>query len=238
MELMRRRSQLYFFEGEKLVRDVLQRRQSVQKLLVLDECRSDFAQSIDQAEEFWVVNAAVMAKVSGLRSPPVCLAVLEGLERTIDFDRHRIVLVLDAIQDPANLGSAFRCAAAFGIDAVAVSGSGVAPSNPKFVRTAQTALLDVPFQRFDHLMDLITAARRREWHVFLTSSQPLKNTVTVDEVTPPCLLVLGNEGRGLDRKLLSQFPAIRLAQSERLDSLNVGVSACILMYELHRRRQS
>jgi tRNA G18 (ribose-2'-O)-methylase SpoU len=50
----------------------------------------------------------------------------------------------------------------------------------------------------------------------------------------PCLLLLGGEGQGLEPRLLERFPRIRLDQEERIDSLNVGVSACILMHELRR----
>jgi tRNA G18 (ribose-2'-O)-methylase SpoU len=50
----------------------------------------------------------------------------------------------------------------------------------------------------------------------------------------PCLLLFGNEGRGLAPRLLERFPLVRLEQKERIDSLNVGVSACILMRELQR----
>ena len=50
----------------------------------------------------------------------------------------------------------------------------------------------------------------------------------------PCLLLFGSEGRGLAPELLERFPLIRLEQEERIDSLNVAVSACILMHELRR----
>jgi tRNA G18 (ribose-2'-O)-methylase SpoU len=51
----------------------------------------------------------------------------------------------------------------------------------------------------------------------------------------PCLVLFGNEGQGLAPALLERFPLVRLEQEERIDSLNVAVSACILMHELRRR---
>jgi tRNA G18 (ribose-2'-O)-methylase SpoU len=52
----------------------------------------------------------------------------------------------------------------------------------------------------------------------------------------PCLLLFGNEGRGLEPRLLERFPRVRLEQEPRIDSLNVSVSACIMMHELRRLR--
>ena len=152
----------------------------------------------------------------------------------IDFKRQKIVFGFDTVQDPANLGTVFRCAAAFGVSALALSGACVRANNPKVVRVAQTALLDIPFQVFPSLAGLIAKAQAQGTHIYVTGSHAAEKQLAVENMEFPCLVLFGNEGQGLERGLLQRFPLIRLDQNERIDSLNVAVSACILMHEVKR----
>ena len=68
----------------------------------------------------------------------------------------------------------------------------------------------------------------------MTGSHPGKASLPLAALEFPCLVLFGNEGRGLEPRLLERFPLVRLEQEERIDSLNVAVSACILMHELRR----
>ena len=80
-----------------------------------------------------------------------------------------------------------------------------------------------------------SARLRRESLGFIFQSYNLLAVHTVFEnVEFPCLVLFGNEGQGLGPQILERFPLIRLDQKERIDSLNVAVSACILMHEVKR----
>jgi tRNA G18 (ribose-2'-O)-methylase SpoU len=68
----------------------------------------------------------------------------------------------------------------------------------------------------------------------VTGSHAAEKTLAVEKMEFPCLVLFGNEGRGLAARLLQQFPLLRLDQATRIDSLNVAVSACILMHEIKR----
>jgi TrmH family RNA methyltransferase len=175
-----------------------------------------------------------MAKVSGMKSPPGLVAVMALPETRIDFRRSRVVFGLVGVQDPGNLGTVFRCASAFNLPALALAGAGARPNHPKVVRAAQTALLDVPFQVFRGPDELIAAAQAAAARVYVTGSRPGGRQLDPARMEFPCLLLFGGEGPGLDPRLLESFPCLRLDQEPRIDSLNVGISACILMHELRR----
>ena len=110
------------------------------------------------------------------------------------------------------------------------------PNHPKVIRSAQTAILDVPFQIFPGADELIDKALAQNARVYVTGSHQAAAALPLAQMEFPCLLLFGNEGRGLEPRLLERFPLIRLEQKERIDSLNVAVSACILMHELQRLR--
>jgi RNA methyltransferase, TrmH family len=233
-ELLAARDELFFFAGEKLVRDILARRLAVDKLLVRADAEKDLPEIAAAAGEFWLVTPQVMEKVSGMKSPPSLLAVIGLPAAQIDF-RHRPVTVgLVDVQDPGNIGTVFRCASAFGVSALALAGNCARPNHPKVVRSAQTALLDVSFQEFPGADELVARALAQDARVYVTGSHPGKASLPLAALERPCLVLFGNEGRGLPPELLERFPLVRLEQEDRIDSLNVAVSACILMHELRR----
>jgi TrmH family RNA methyltransferase len=180
------------------------------------------------------VSPQGLETVPGLKTPPPLVAVLDLPAREIDFRCQSVTMGLVDVQDPGNLGTVFRCASAFGISALALAGSCARPNHPKVVRSAQTALLDVPFQVFPGADELVAKALAAGAHVYVTGSRPGKASLALDAMEFPCLLLFGNEGQGLAPGLLERFPLVRLEQEERIDSLNVAVSACILMHELRR----
>lgn len=234
-ELLAARDELFFFAGEKLVRDILARRLTVDKLLVRADAEKDLPGITAAVGECWRVTPPVMEKVSGMKSPPPLVAVMGLPAAEIDFRLRPVTVGLVDVQDPGNIGTAFRCASAFGFSALALAGSCARPNHPKVVRSAQTALLDVSFQEFPGADELVAKALAQGVAVVVTGSHPGKSSVPLAELERPCLVLFGNEGRGLAPALLARFPLVRLEQEEGIDSLNVAVSACILMHELRRR---
>jgi TrmH family RNA methyltransferase len=233
-QLLAEREERFFFAGDKLVRDCLARPLRVETLLVRSDVEATLPAPRAEVREEWRVSPAVMAKAAGMQSPPALLAVLDIPEARIDFSRCRLTVALVGVQDPGNLGTAFRCASAFAVPALALAGDGARPNHAKVVRAAQTALLDVPFQVFGDPDRLVGAALEAGAHVYATGSRPGGEAQALEKLEFPCLLLLGGEGQGLDPRLLERFPRVRLDQEGRIDSLNVGVSACILMHELRR----
>ena len=221
---------LLVFEGEKLVMDLVARKVGI-RILVVNQKMKDRIREQD-AEEVWQAGRPVLEKLSRLRSAPDFIAVVRAPRNRIPLDSARSILVLDRIQDPANAGAALRCAAAFGIDAVAFTGDGVRPENPKLIRAAQTAILDVPFRTYPSLEDLLNRSGARRFNVYMTAASGEGESLSPIEIKPPCMVVVGHEGKGLEDRWLSEYPVIRIPQTQRVESLNAGVSACILMYEI------
>ncbi len=233
-DLLKNRGDYFIFEGEKLVRDILERNIEISKLIV--DARKEGCLDITArpVQETWYVHETVLEKISFLKEKPDFIAALKIKKRKINFKRARVVIALDNVQDPGNAGTVFRCAAAFGIDAVALTGAGVDPANSRFLRAAQTAFFEVEFQEFADIETLIKRGGVQDYNIYITSGRGSGNIVGIDEVRFPCLIMFGNEGRGLDNDLFTRFPLLHIPQGKGVESLNVGVSACIIMYELSK----
>jgi len=238
-EFIKERDESHCLEGEKLVREVLARRVRLEKLIVRADWQANLRLGEVNAGEIWVVNAAVLAKLSRLKEPAPLIAVLgtDAAGGRLDWRREKIVIALDAVQDPANAGAIFRCASAFGVNAVALCGNSVATTNPKFLRAAQTAFLDVRWQEFADAAKFLRQAEKHGFHVYLTSSHPGGARATFAEVRFPCAILFGNEGGGLAGELFVRYPALAIPHQQRIESLNVAASACIIMYEISRQLQ-
>jgi len=254
-DLIKKRDQYFFFEGEKLVKDILDRGIEISILIVNEKkgsatpaysrsagcrffgdiiskvCRENKV-SQDIIKETWFVSESVLEKISSLKEKPDFIAVLEWEEKPVDFRHSSVVIGLDSIQDPANVGTVFRCAAAFGIDAVALTGISVNLNNSKFLRAAQDSFFKVNHQRFHDVETLIREAEAANFNIYLTSSHDSTYVIAPHHIESPCLILFGNEGQGLDKALFERYPSVRVPQKDKVESLNVGVSACIIMYEV------
>ena len=143
-------------------------------------------------------------------------------------------LVLDGVQDPGNLGTLTRTAAAFGCDVVACLPGTVDPWNPKSVRGSAGALFRVPVVQ-------PTAEALWEWlgtHGFQVLGADASGRA-VTEVAPSrrTALVMGNEGAGLSAAARARCAGlVAVPMREGTESLNVAVAGSILLYALTRER--
>ncbi|MCK5055521.1 MAG: RNA methyltransferase [Candidatus Aminicenantes bacterium] len=233
-ELLKEKDNYFIFEGEKLVRDILQRDMKISKLIINNREEGKLNISGKSIHEIWYVHEQVLRKISSLKESADFLAVLKIKKRKINLNKARIVIGIHDVQDPGNVGTIFRCAAAFGIDSIALTGASVNPNNSRFLRAAQTSFLEVDFQEFEDVETLIKKAKAKNYHIYLTSAgfPGEENPVPMDEVHFPCVIIFGNEGQGLKEALFTRFPMLRIPQNKDVESLNVGVSACIIMYAI------
>jgi TrmH family RNA methyltransferase len=228
------RDKYAIFEGEKLVRDIIKMGFRISILITTSGGSvPDYNQS--QIDDVWQVNRSVMKKISAFREGPEIAAAVKPMERKINLTKAGLVLALDGIQDPANAGTIFRCAAAFGVSGIFLTNNCVNPTNSKFLRTAQTAALSVPSQQMDSLTDILSLCDSHRLRIYLTGADPIRNHVKPEAVDLPACVVFGNEGRGLAGELFRRYPAIHVAQSKQIESLNVGISACIILHAIFNR---
>ena len=230
--LLKEKEKLFFFEGEKLVKDILNRDIKISTLIINEKKEKNINIKGKNIGDLWIVKESVLERISSFKEKSDFIAVLEPKEKEINFSKTKVIIALDNVQDPANAGTVFRCAAAFGIDTIVFAGSGVKPNNSKFLRSAQLSFFDLGFQYFNNIETLIKKSRDKTFNIYLTSSQQFEKTVDVSQIKFPCLIIFGNEGKGLKSGLFERFPSIRISQTNKVESLNVGISACVIMYEL------
>ena len=188
----------------------------------------------------WVpVSPEVIAKCSGTETPQPIFAV--ALKRppkrdALFADSRALVAVLDGVQDPGNVGTIVRSAAACGASAV-VLGKGTADLyNPKTIRATMGALFHVPVLEAD-LSELLPEARRHGASIAGTSLQSSRSCYDYDFRGRGVWLVFGNEGSGMSARVSELVDDnLIIPMSGRAESLNVAMAATVLLFEAQRQR--
>ncbi|SMC40308.1 RNA methyltransferase [Rhizobium sp. RU36D] len=179
------------------------------------------AEVIDQIAGFHL-HRGVLAL--GRRAPQPALGdLLTGLGSPT------LVLVGCGISNHDNIGSMFRNAAAFSVDAVLLDETCCDPLYRKAIRVSVGSVLSVPYHRGGStqvLLSQLAEAGFAIWALSPAGDTELRDLPRSDRMA----LVMGTEGEGLPAEVLRAYKSVRIAQSRGLDSLNVGTAAGIALY--------
>ena len=146
-----------------------------------------------------------------------------------------LVLVLDALQDPGNLGTILRSAEAFGADGVVSLPGTVSAWNPKAVRASAGSVFRVPLLAAS-IEECFTCLREASVKVFATAVHGAQSAHIVDLAGPVALLI-GNEGNGVSDPVADEAAAaITIPCPGPVESLNAAVAASVLLYETSKQR--
>ena len=242
-ELVRRRG-IFVAEGRLVVRRLMTDSALVTRSVMLtDTAREAMTDLLDLRPEVpaFVVPQAVMDSVAGFHIHRGCLAIGEYPQPRPWQDivaNARMLLVLERIANPDNVGGIFRSAAAFGADAVLLDPATTDPLYRKAIRTSMGAALVVPFARIEKWPAALVELRALGFAVVATTPEPSKpalSAIASGLANRRVALVLGHEGDGLSDQALAscEFHA-RIPVTSNVDSLNVATAAAIALYECGR----
>lgn len=144
-----------------------------------------------------------------------------------------LLLVADRIQDPGNIGTMIRTAVAVGATAVAVTDGTVDPFLPKVLRATMGAAFRIPILSIEGAA-LRQALGARPVSILVADARAAV-VYTDAPVTPPVVIVVGNEATGPDPEWSGMGTRVRIPLNGPVESLNVAVAAALLLYEVARR---
>lgn len=242
----REREGKFLLEGIHLVKEALDAHWPIE-VIAFDEGSSvldvfeEYLNGEQQDGPVWIpVSPEVIMKCSETGTPQPIFAV--ALKRppsaeTLFGHDNGLVAVLDGVQDPGNVGTIIRCAAASGATAVILGKGTVDLYNPKTIRSTMGALFHVPVREAD-LKVLLPEATAQGVAIVGTSLQAAQSCYDYDFRGRNVWLVFGNEGNGLSEDVSSLVDAnVIIPMTGRAESLNVAMAATVLLFEAQRQRQ-
>lgn len=230
---------IFTLEGRLSVEALLASTYAARSLLVAEEHVERIAALLRTDVPVFTLPAAAMTKVTGVHFHRGVLAVAERPELPTVAEvtaAATTVLVLEAVNDHENIGSLFRNAAAFGVDAVVLDPSTADPLYRRSTRVSLGHVLRVPFARADDGPGALRDLRASGFTtVALTpdaGAAPLGDLVA--EGPERVALVLGAEGPGLSAEALAAVDRrVRIPMAAGVDSVNVATAAAIALSALH-----
>ena len=149
-----------------------------------------------------------------------------------------IIIVLDNVRSALNVGSVFRTADAFLVEAIYLCGITAVPPNKEIVKTALGATETVQWKYFEHTIDAIYQLKKMKYKV--VSIEQVKGAFSLEkyhpEKTEKTALVFGHEVNGVNQEIVSESHAcIEIPQIGSKHSLNIAVSAGIVIWEMFKK---
>lgn len=223
---------LFLVEGYHLVEEALKHR-LLDSVLSTDK---EVLECFDVTNKY-LVSDAVIKKLSTTKTPQNIIGVVKNnINSSFDTLLAKSdlkVIILDNVNDPGNLGTIIRTSAALGYDAVIASIETVDFYNEKVLRATQGAIFKIPLVKGD-LVQLINSLKSHEVYIYGTS---LKSSKSITDVAKQHKygIIVGNEAQGVRAEILAICDQnIILPMEKDVESLNVGVAAAILMWELKK----
>jgi TrmH family RNA methyltransferase len=237
----REKSKLFLIEGPKLVMEAIDRKVDIVDIVVSENFVKQGMPNFDQQKVKYlhVMPDKLFAELSTTTTPTGMAAIARMKESTLEdclSKPNPVLMICDSIQDPGNLGTMMRSALAFGAAGMILTKGCVDCFNPKVVRGAMGASFALPIVRDTEVATVFEELAAKGIQTVLLDPKAEK-TVYELNMMQPLAFVFGNEGHGFAKgtaELVKE--TVKIPMQNETESLNVSISAAILMFEWARQR--
>jgi RNA methyltransferase, TrmH family len=222
--------------------------------LIEAACQADYKLDLIFYTERWQQNHQPLCRIIAereVRAEFVSPEVLKAIATTVNPDGvvaiaprpnaepvptlKGVGIALERLQDPGNLGTIIRTAAAAGVDGLWLSPESVDFYSPKVLRASVGEWFGLPVVTNQDLPQLVEQQQQLGVQIIATTSKAAKTYWDAD-FTRPSLILLGNEGAGLSSELIDLADVqIKIPLSNQVESLNVAIASALLLYEAQRQ---
>ena len=222
----RKQEQLFFVEGVKGVQELLD---SNFELVELFTTNTELF-SVDKSKVY-AITESELQKISALTTPNTCLALFK-IPAAVSFEEKGLLVALDDVRDPGNLGTIIRLCDWFGIKTLFCSEESVDVYNPKVVQATMGSISRVNVV-YGNLEKFLSETKLPVFGTFMDGKNIYKETLPNEGI-----IVMGNEANGISKvieNLVSERIAIpRFGDLQATESLNVATATAIILSEFKR----
>lgn len=220
----------FLVEGIKMVQEAISENAKISKIVICEDCINDG--SIKQELLYEIakydciyVSEKVFKTLTEVTNPQGILAVIEkeNGEDKILYNED-IIVVLDGIQDPGNLGTILRTIDSINLKQVILSEKTADPYNPKVVRSTMGAIYRVNMIRSKNIIETLKNMKKHKYDIVATSLQTNKSIYDIDYKKK--VIIIGNEANGVSKEVLDlanekvKIPMLRKNRKPKCSSSN------------------
>lgn len=231
---------VYIVEGIKMLREAIESKTAIKQIIICDDCEKSDSIPKDLMYEMAkydcvYVTSKIFKYISEVQSPQGVLTIVEkNNSKPINY-KEDIIIALDGLQDPGNLGTILRTLDSANLSQVIVSKTTVDAYNPKVVRSTMGAIFRINVIEVDNLKETLLEMKTHNYKVMCTDLKAKENIYSIDYNKK--ILVIGNEANGVSKEILNiADEKIIIPMLGKTESLNASVATSIIVYEYVRRK--
>lgn len=231
----------YIVEGVKLIEEAVKEKTKIKKIIICEdttrtyEIPTNVMLEIARYECIYVTDK-IFSSITQVTNPQGIMAIIEKdtESQEIDFSQN-IIVVLDDVQDPGNLGTILRTVDSIGLNQIVVSKETADAFNSKVVRSTMGAIFRVKIIETENLVQTIKEIRKHHFKLMVTSLQTDNSIYDIDFNKK--IIVIGNESNGVSQEIQDMADEkAKIPMLGKTESLNASVAAGIVMYEYVRQK--
>lgn len=231
----------YVIEGIKLIEEAIQEKAPIKQIILCDDCEKNEAIPKDlmyeiAKQECIYVSEKVFKYLSEVQTPQGILAIIEkrGKDLEIDYTQD-IIVALDDVQDPGNLGTILRTVDSLGLTQILVSKGTADSYNPKVVRSTMGAIFRIKIIECEDLKQTLKEIKKHKFKIVASSLQTENRIYDIHYNKK--IIVIGNEANGVKEEIQNLADEkIKIPMIGKTESLNASVATGIILYEYVRQK--
>lgn len=231
----------YVIEGIKLIQEAIRENVKINQIIICDDCEK--TESIPKDLKYEIakynciyVTRKILKYISEVQEPQGILAVIQknNLNREIDYNQD-IIVALDDVQDPGNLGTILRTVDSIGVTQILVSKGTADCFNPKVVRSTMGAIFRIKIIECEDLEKSLKEIKKHKYKIVVTSLQTNNSIYEINYNKK--IIVIGNEANGVEERIQKiADEKIKIPMIGKTESLNASVATGIVLYEYVRQK--
>lgn len=232
---------VYVIEGIKVIEEAINENVEIEKIVICEDCTEDsiIPQKLMYAIAKYnciYVSKKVFEVLTDVVAPQGILAIVRRPEKNEKIDYNaELILALDGIQDPGNLGTILRTADSVNLNQIIVTKNTADCYNPKVVRSTMGAILRIKIIETESLVNTLKEAKKNKFKIVATSLDTQNNIYDIDYNKK--VIVIGNEANGVTKEVQSMADnKVKIPMLGKTESLNASVATGIMLYEYVRQK--
>ena len=227
----REKSGEFIIEGRRSVLDAIENGAEISYVI----CREDTEATFPEGIKVFATDKKTFAEITDTESPQDMLAVTKAKCATLSDVMKKapsLIVYLDRVQDPGNLGTIIRTADARGDAAVILSEGCVDLFNSKVIRSTMSSVFNISIVKDAVTEEVFPLFKENGYKTFCGALSEKSVDLYSADLSGKCVIVIGNEGNGACDYILNNADTLCIIpMNGRAESLNAGISAGIMMYE-------
>lgn len=233
---------VYIIEGIKLIKEAIAENAKIKRIVMCENYTDENNLDKDTLYEIAKYNLIYVTEkvfdvITDVKTPQGIIAVIEKSSRgnsRIDYNQD-IIVALDGVQDPGNLGTILRTVDSANLNQIILSKNSADPYNPKVVRSTMGGIFRVNIVEVENLPETLKEIQKNNFKVMVTALDTDKSVYDVDYNKK--VIVIGNEANGVSEEVQSMADEkVIIPMLGKTESLNASVAAGIMIYEYVRRK--